>query len=518
MPNSAELKFKEIDKSFMVPEPLKGIKAVLLETEMGPYGSTDEVIRSWEQFTKTYGGEVEGMPGPTLARRALKRGTQLRVVKVGHYNAGVLSATKATLNSGTAPFAEVEDSEGTKKQAFNLTPKYEGEAYNNLEVQINPASNGENDYFDLVITFTGKQGMDEVYRNLKITDNKVNDYLNRVELESRLVDVSYLDISDLVGQVRPSDGQWEFENGSNGDPVVADDYIGDDQYYTGFHALDNYDDFYEIAVLGKTDNAIHTAGANYVDAREDAIYIAYLPNNLRTASDIIAARKATNIDSKNVEFYAGGLKVRDTQGNIEEIDATGDILGLAAYTDFNYGEWFSKAGPQRGVIPDALGVVNNFGSIGRKADLQALANHQINVVINRNGKTMLWGNFTAQLALSGKSYASIRKLSLYIQKALRPVCESIIEEPNEPGTWLGLFQQVSPFLDSLTKEKRALFSYTWAGDQYANSLDELQINNELDVRNGKYVVDLSITEINSLQDFTINIISTAAGITMTDNL
>src|SRR5690606_9599914 len=195
----------------------------------------------------------------------------------------------------------------------------------------------------------------------KIVDNKVNDYLNRVELESRLVDVSYLDISDLVGQVRPSDGQWEFENGSDGDPVVADDYIGDDQYYTGFHALDNYDDFYEIAVLGKTDNAIHTAGANYVDAREDAIYVAYLPNNLRTASDIIAARYATNIDSKNVEFYAGGLIVRDTQGNIEEIDATGDILGLAAYTDFNYGEWFSKAGPQRGVIPDALGVVNNFG-------------------------------------------------------------------------------------------------------------------------------------------------------------
>ena len=48
--------------------------------------------------------------------------------------------------------------------------------------------------------------------------------------------------------------------------------------------------------------------------------------------------------------------------------------------------------------------------------------------------------------------------------------------------------------------------YTWMGDQDAGSYSELSVNNEADVRQGKYKVILKYKDIVPMQEITINIV------------
>ena len=52
----------------------------------------------------------------------------------------------------------------------------------------------------------------------------------------------------------------------------------------------------------------------------------------------------------------------------------------------------------------------------------------------------------------------------------------------------------------------AISSYEWLGDQDATSYQDLQVNNEADVRAGKYKIVLKYKDIVPLQDILIDII------------
>ena len=61
-------------------------------------------------------------------------------------------------------------------------------------------------------------------------------------------------------------------------------------------------------------------------------------------------------------------------------------------------------------------------------------------------------------------------------------------------------------LDDLTSpSKRAIYRYDYQGDQDANSLDDLQINDPIDVQNGKYKINLKIWPIPSMQELNFNL-------------
>lgn len=82
---------------------------------------------------------------------------------------------------------------------------------------------------------------------------------------------------------------------------------------------------------------------------------------------------------------------------------------------------------------------------------------------------------------------------------------TFLEEPNDIQTWKTIYAAVLPFLSDLRDNKRALTSFDWKGDQFANTMDDLVINNLPDVTSGKYKVKLTIVPINSLQQFDIDL-------------
>lgn len=513
MPNAAKVQYNEIDQSFFVNSILTGLAAVSLRTKRGPFGHNDTIITSWVEFSKIYGGEVAGLEGPTLAKRALSRGAKLRVNKMGHYTAigtpSSLDAVKGTIDETGAQFAR----DGVV-DLFNLLLKYPGADYNNLVIAITDASNGDADSFNLTITHTIDAVLNEKYENLKIPTgaNVANStYLKDVQAKSGLVDVVYLDTTAAVAPVRPVNGTWSITGGTDGTAPNDTDYNGDPAG-TGYHAFNKYDDFEVIAALDRDTASVLTAGATYAKNREDCVFLGHLPNSNLTTTALKAARAATTVDTRFAAFFAGGLRIRSPffEGQFLDISELGDVIGAAMRSSAEFGPWWSFAGSNRGFIDNAVSVINNFVE-GAKQD--ELAQRQINIVVNKGGQIFIKGNFSAQMAASRKSFLNVVKLIIYMKKSLQPSLERYLEQPNDFRTFREIFNEVQPFLDSLVgEEKRALVEYRWDGDQFANKDSDLKVNNRADLDQGKYKVELYLKEVVSLQEFTVNIISTPSGV------
>jgi phage tail sheath protein FI len=96
-------------------------------------------------------------------------------------------------------------------------------------------------------------------------------------------------------------------------------------------------------------------------------------------------------------------------------------------------------------------------------------------------------------------------------KVLKPTLEKYIEEPLDLPLFRDIYYVVKPELDSWVT-KRAAFTVNWYGDQNASTMADLQINNPTDVQLGKYQVQLAVSVISPLQELTLNITLTKAGV------
>lgn len=606
--NTAQVNINEIDLSFSATNPIRGISGVLGITKRGPFNTPSILITSWEAFVKLYGGLVPGNDFPLLCKRALERGTALRVARIGNYtdpsNASTLTAVLATFTNTSTVSIDVDliasntisvtigsavtqifttNSQntlellaaklrllstvysvvvGTKKltitpnqaqvsnlvtaagvtggasqpttsitmtnnfksaagnNLFALTLKYPGVDYNNVVAEVTAPSNGTSGYFNLNINFIGDSTLNESYKNLKIVGTPSiaqSTYLSALQA-SKLVNVTYYDLSALTAQLTPVYTSLRAASGTDGSAVVAADYIGDAAGSTGFHSFNNQDDLSFIAAPDLSTASVHVAGAAYAQNRKDLVYFGHLSNASTTEAALVAERDALVIDSSYAAFFAGGLIVADPfTGADKQISELGDILGAAAYSDKKNGPWYSFAGTNRGIITNALGVVNNFGAASNTAGLNTLANRQINLVINRGGRLMIQGNFSAQVANSHLSFLSVRKLLIEIRKSLQPLLYNYLEEPNDIPTWKNIWMAGSAKMDELIT-KRAIFSYDWQGDQFADSIDNLEINNATDVGNGIYKIRLFIKDIASLQDIQVDIVITQSAVSFEDAL
>lgn len=220
-------------------------------------------------------------------------------------------------------------------------------------------------------------------------------------------------------------------------------------------------------------------------------------------------------NSRYVAYFAGGIKYYNEFGLLTNSDVLGTIFGLGDTSASNYGPWKSFAGMNRGVIYDGQGPVSpNYGSDSRYNELNELAQMYANMIVIKDtpssGKqTMLWHCFSSQVKQDSERFLSIVRLNLYLKKTLRPILNKYLEEPNIWGTWKNIYLEVKPILDNLVDEN-AMSEYTWMGDQDAGSYSELSVNNEADVRQGKYKVILKYKDIVPMQEITINIVIDAA--------
>lgn len=528
MPNASRGKFQELDQSFSVESLLKGLAAVLLKTQRGKFGVDETIYTTWPQFKKQYGGEAVGYEGVTQAKRALERGAMLRVNKMGHYtnpnSQATLDAVKGAIDeSGAIPDFAMDGAD----RVFQLVLKNPGANYNFVKVFIENASNGDVDSFNLRITHDNEPELNELYENIKIAGKPTiadSHFLDEVINKSMFFTPTYQNLSAAAGAapIRPTNGNWSVTGGTDGSAPAAGDYVGDSAGKTGFYAFDNYDDFEVMASLDNFVTAVQTAGSAYAALREDLVYVSEIDKSNVSAAAIAAARAATLVDSRFTYFITGGLKIQNpfvSTGGTVPLDSAdiGDVIGSAMKSSQEFGPWWAFSEQQRGLVFNALGVVNNFGP--NYTDRNLLAQRQVNVVVNRAGKIYIAGNYSGQMASSRKSFINVVKLIIYLKKALRPTMEKYLSQPLDFRTFKEIFNEVNPFFQSLVGgENRALIEYEWRGDQYATKDSDMTINTRAELDKGNYVAEVYLKEAVAMNEFLLRIISAPSSVSFQDNV
>ena len=118
---------------------------------------------------------------------------------------------------------------------------------------------------------------------------------------------------------------------------------------------------------------------------------------------------------------------------------------------------------------------------------------------------MLWHNFTSQVKQDSFRFLSNVRLVLYMKKQFRPIIESYFEEPNIWSSWKRLYLEAKDIIDDLVTNE-AITDPNWIGDQDATSWSDLQLNNEADVRQGKYHIQFKFKDVATMQEITMDLV------------
>lgn len=558
MPNSPSIKFKIENNNLEQTTPLVGVSCILARTKRGPYNDPSMLISTPSQFQSVFGSEIVPDGSPSNIERALVGGSKLRIIRVpgAGYFKGILTAGNSVPDTpveAPTPVKVLELSSGSHKVEIGFYIKTYDELVDG-SANFDAVFIKEGNTVFCNIIGHGKTTVLEslpviTYKNADDNNNTTVDYLAFYQfltgsayleatiISSTLTNKSIAGVANwLYEEVDGSSTSFTFKvgteaiteesiitcvsaPGNSGSAPTADQWIESLEY------IRDYTDPYHICCshldqhlsTGSDQLKVHKAAKQMVDELDEYHYFIEVPKYTTHYSQGTTVRKKDGIiqwittclgtigNSRNVAYFAGGIMMNNDQGIPVEADVLGTILGLADASGSNYGPWLSFAGMNRGVIYDGNGpACPNYGSPSRYNDLNDLAHVYANMIVvkdtsNAGKQTMLWHCFTSQVKQDSFKFISIVQLIHYLKKFLRPILESKIEEPNYIPTWQDIYLQVKPELDDLV-EQEAMSEYTWMGDQNATGYSDMQVNNEADVRQGKYKAILKFKEIVPMQE------------------
>ena len=363
------------------------------------------------------------------------------------------------------------------------------------------------------------------------TTDKIKSFENLVAWLQTSIDQTENPLTIQVGGKEATSTETMFNGtlGTAGADPTADEWIA------SLDLVKDYTDVYQLACSHihqhlKTDQdvlKVHKAAKDMCAELQEYTYYIEVPKYTTHYSEGTQPRNKQSIitwinnclgsigNSKYAAYFAGGIKYYNEFGLLTNSDVLGTIFGLGDTSASNYGPWKSFAGMNRGVIYDGQGPVSpNYGSDSRYNELNELAQMYANMIVIKDtpssGKqTMLWHCFSSQVKQDSERFLSIVRLNLYLKKSLRPIFQKYLEEPNIWNTWNKIWLEIKPILDNLVDED-AMSEYTYMGDQDASSYDQLSVNNEADVRQGKYRLVIKYKDIVPLQEVTVDIVIDAA--------
>lgn len=565
MPKSPLVNFVIENNNVEQAIPSNGISCLLARTKKGPYNDPSVLVSSLAQFKSIFGGEIVPDGSTSNIEKALQLGSKLRIIRVpgSGYFKGVLLNT-ATDTSTTAPTSQqtprsvLKVAQGSDSVELGFYTKIGDDLVDGAKTfDVTFYKKANTLYYQ--ITGTGKTVVVEsnpviTYKAVStINDNVVdymafNNFLNNSEylephvVSSTLEDKSLSSIINWMANVL--DGSSDaitltvasktFDS-LEATPVTCISQVGSsgtaptaDAWIESMDEILNYTDIYQVACSHINQHLedqadileVHKAFKDMVEKVQEYTYYVEVPKYKTHYTEGTDVRDKASIiewltscintigNSMWVAYFAGGIKYYGESGLVVNSDVLGTVLGIGDSSASNHGPWRSFAGMNRGVIEDAHGSVSpNYGSPSRYEDLNDLALNYANMVVVKDtrslGKrTMLWHCFTSQVKQDSFRYLSVVRLVLFMKKRLRPILDSYLEEPNTFSTWNRIYLEAKPILDNLVTQE-AITEYSWNGDQHASSYKDLTVNNEADVRQGKYKVVLNFKEVMPLQEISM---------------
>ena len=290
--------------------------------------------------------------------------------------------------------------------------------------------------------------------------------------------------------------------------------------YDLFENTDNYD--VDFLLMGSANYAKETAQAlankliSVAELRQDALAfvspyrLAFL--NDGTAGSVTVNSDAT-ITNNLVSFYApitsstyavfdSGYKYMYDRFNdtFRYVPLNGDVAGTCARNDLNNFPWFSPAGTQRGAILNAVKLAYNPSKVQR----DKLYSNRINPVIFSPGDgIILFGDKTGYGKSSAFDRINVRRLFLYLEKAIAAAARDQLFEFNDEITRTNFVNIIEPFLRDV-QAKRGIFDYVVICDETNNTAAVID--------NNEFVADVYVKPNRSINFIGLTFVATRTGV------
>ena len=290
--------------------------------------------------------------------------------------------------------------------------------------------------------------------------------------------------------------------------------------YELFENPDNYD--VDFLLMGSANYSKENAQAlankliAVAEARQDALAfispyrLAFL--NDGTAGSVTVNSDATITDNL-ISFYApitsstyavfdSGYKYMYDRfsDTFRYVPLNGDVAGTCARNDLNNFPWFSPAGTQRGAILNAVKLAYNPSKVQR----DRLYSNRINPVIFSPGDgIVLFGDKTGYGKSSAFDRINVRRLFLYLEKAISSAARDQLFEFNDEITRTNFVNIIEPFLRDV-QSKRGIFDYVVVCDETNNTAAVID--------NNEFVADVFVKPNRSINFIGLTFVATRTGV------
>ena len=182
------------------------------------------------------------------------------------------------------------------------------------------------------------------------------------------------------------------------------------------------------------------------------------------------------------------------------VPLNGDIAGLCARNDINNFPWFSPAGTVRGAILNAVKLAYNPS----KAQRDKMYSNRINSVIFSPGAGItLFGDKTGLAKSSAFDRINVRRLFIYLEKAISAAARDQLFEFNDETTRTSFVNVVEPFLRDV-QAKRGIYDFRVICDETNNTAAIID--------NNEFVADIFIKPARSINFVGLTFVATRTGV------
>lgn len=375
-------------------------------------------------------------------------------------NAGVVqAAASANLSGG------MDAMDTLKARAAD-----EGTWGERLSVQVEDGSLDPTGAFNLVVRHKGE--VVEVFKDLSMDEAAPNHVELAVNERSDFITVEDLGTASGVPADRPVIGMFDLSVGDDGLTGLDDaDYSGDPSQHTGFYAFDEIDALNLIMVPGVTTAEVIHAGVTYAENRQDLMLLAETPIHLEPL-EAVDFRKGQGMyshgafNSSYAALYYPWIEINDpVTGKRKLVPPSGAVAGCYARSDKKTHVWYAPAGIDRGRVFNAL----SLGYKTSRGERDVLYPEGVNVIASfPDSGINIWGQKTLQSQPSALDRVNVRRLMMFIEKAIAESSRFVVFEPNNPQTWRALIRLINPFMQDI-KDKGGLYDFAVQCDEETNT-------------------------------------------------
>jgi uncharacterized protein YaiE (UPF0345 family) len=290
--------------------------------------------------------------------------------------------------------------------------------------------------------------------------------------------------------------------------------------YGLFENTDNYD--IDFLLMGSANYSKETAQAlankliAVAEERQDAL--AFIsPYRLAFLNDSAVGSVTVNSDSditdNLISFYApitsstyavfdSGYKYMYDRfsDTFRYVPLNGDVAGTCARNDLNNFPWFSPAGTNRGAILNAVKLAYNPS----KSQRDRLYSNRINPVVFSPGDgIILFGDKTGYGKASAFDRINVRRLFIYLEKAVSAAAKDQLFEFNDEITRTNFVNIIEPFLRDV-QAKRGIFDYVVICDETNNTAAVID--------NNEFVADIFVKPNRSINFIGLTFVATRTGV------